>query len=337
MYHSLVQLLSAAKLMARAQGATLRELEEKLGVSRRSVFRALQALDELGYPYWNDREHGNRYRLVQGTSAPSWWVPLPAVQFSFQDKVVLDYLFSTASRVPGLEQDLSELRHKLAVVGAATGYALEPKADGAGPRPGSPARLLDQRMPAKAMPAGIRDTIITMLKAMHDSVACVVSYDSREAGRTKKFRIHPLAVFEADGGVYGFVEVPRFGSIRMLALERVRTLTPLDEKFTMPAGFDAQALLDDPFGLVLGDGLSVRLRFIPTQAPYISERDWPEGYRLEPNQDGSLTMAFATRGLFALKRWILSQGSSVVVEEPAWLATEIANEARAVLEAYKNC
>ena len=47
MYHSLIQLLAAAKLIARSQGATMAELEEKLGLSRRSVFRALEAMDEL--------------------------------------------------------------------------------------------------------------------------------------------------------------------------------------------------------------------------------------------------------------------------------------------------
>lgn len=137
MYHSLIQLLAAAKLIARDQGATMAELEEKLGLSRRSIFRVLEAMDELGYPYWNDREHGNRYRLVDGGYKPSWWVPLPSVEFSLEDRVVLDYLFESASHTPGLAQELKELRRKLSLSGAAAGYAMEPKGSGAGTHQGT--------------------------------------------------------------------------------------------------------------------------------------------------------------------------------------------------------
>lgn len=37
---------------------------------------------------------------------------------------------------------------------------------------------------------------------------------------------------------------------------------------------------------------------------------------------------------FALKRWILGWGQSVIVEEPDWLAEEIVTEVGAVLTAY---
>jgi len=333
-YHSLIQLLAAAKLIAREQGATMAELEEKLGLSRRSIFRALEAMDELGYPYWNDREHGNRYRLVGGGYKPSWWVPLPSVQFSLEDRVVLDYLFESASRAPGLSQELKELRKKLSLCGAAAGSALEPKDGGAGPKSQQTPRLLDLRMPPKAMPEDARILIATILDAIHDSIACQVSYESRESGSVKTYRIHPLALFEADGGLYCFVEVARYGSIRMLALERIKELTKLDEHFTPPADFDAQRLLDDPFGIVQGESFPVRLHFDAEQSPYIKERTWPADYVLEPLIDGSLTMSFTTGGLFALKRWIQSWGSSVRVEEPDWLALQIVDDTKKVLGLY---
>ena len=45
-----VRLLKAIDLLASTNGATIKGLENKLGISRRSVFRLLQALEELGFP-----------------------------------------------------------------------------------------------------------------------------------------------------------------------------------------------------------------------------------------------------------------------------------------------
>jgi len=334
MYHSLIQLLSAAKLIARAQGATMAELEEKLGLSRRSVFRVLEAMDELGYPYWNDREHGNRYRLVDGGYKPGWWVPLPSVDFTLEDRVVLDYLFESASRAPGLTQEFKELRRKLSLCGAAAGLALEPKDSGAGPRLPAPPKLFDLRMPPKTMPEDARPLIATLVDAIKDSLVCQVSYESRESGSVKTYRINPLALFDAEGGLYCFVEVPRYGSIRMLALERIKELAKLDERFTPPSGFNAQRLLDDPFGIVQGESFSVSLRFDSNQSPYVKERSWPNDYSIEVLPDGGLSMRFQTRGLFALKRWIQSLGATVRVEEPEWLKDQIVAEAQQVLKTY---
>lgn len=121
---------------------------------------------------------------------------------------------------------------------------------------------------------------------------------------------------------------------RAAELERIKELTKLTETFVPPPDFNAQRLLDDPFGVVQGESFPVRLRFDAEQSPYIRERTWPADYVLESLADGCLTMSFTTGGLFALKRWIQSWGSSVRVEEPEWLVLQIVDNAKKVLELY---
>ena len=128
MYHSLIQILSAAKLISSPRGATIAELTDKLGVSRRSTYRVLEALDELGYPYYKDEEHENRYRLVEHDRPPTWWTPLPQASFNVEDRVLMEYLFERAGTIAGIAPAVRRLRDKLNVVGAATGYALSTQA-----------------------------------------------------------------------------------------------------------------------------------------------------------------------------------------------------------------
>ena len=336
MYHSLIQLLSAAKLIGRLSGATIDELEEKLGISRRSVYRVLEALDELQYPYYKDEEHGNRFHLVDGGRNPSWWVPLPSVSFDLEDRVLLDYLFESASKDPALVPAITKLREKLSFVGAATGYAFAAKSSGAGETKRTPA-LLTSWTVGKAGSPEVERYFGILLDATAERHTCEVSYESRESGDVKTYEIAPLALFEYEGGLYCYVEVPRYGSIRILALERIRELKPLDKSFVPPANFDAEKRLADPFGIVQEEEeFSVKLIFSEDQAPYVRDRAWPESYCFEDLPDGRLAMSFETGGLFGLKRWVLSWGADVEVMKPQSLKLEIAEESRKIVMKHNN-
>ncbi|MFH2115712.1 MAG: WYL domain-containing protein [Spirochaetota bacterium] len=145
---------------------------------------------------------------------------------------------------------------------------------------------------------------------------------------------HPLCMFEADGGLYLFVEIRRHGSIRILALERIRELKPLDDHFTWPEGFNLKPILEDPFGIIQQEPVPVVVRFDEDQAPYVRKRAWPTSYRFEDSSDGSLLMHLETGGIYGLKRWLLGWGSSAEVIEPAWLRDQMKEELVEALGKY---
>ena len=335
MYHSLIQLLAAARLLDRAQGATIAELAEQLGIDKRSVYRVLEALDELNYPYVKDNDfHEARYRLMDGQRASKWWMPLPSISFELEDRIILDWLFDSVTRSSALAEKVRVLRKKLAFVGAATGVAFEPKEGGAGSQ--KRARLLiETPVLAKSLPDGASAILETLLSATGRRLVCEVAYEARETGVVKTYDIHPLAVFENEGGIYAFVLIPYYGSIRILALERIRELKPKAETFIAPKGFDADARLADPFGIVQGDPVQVRLRFSEDQAPYVRDRAWPEAYRFEEDDEGRLIMTFETGGFFGLKRWVLSWGADAEVLEPVWLRAEMKTELERLISLYE--
>jgi len=332
-YHSLIQILAAARLLDRAQGATIGELAEQLGIDKRSVYRVLDALDELNYPYVKDDSREARYRLMDGQRASKWWMPLPSVAFELEDRIILDWLFDSVTRSSALAEKVRVLRKKLAFVGAATGMALEPKEGGAGSQ--KHARLLvETPVLAKSLPDGANAILETLLSATARNRVCEVSYEARETGVVKTYDIHPLAVFENEGGIYTFVLIPRYCSIRILALERIRELVQKAETFVAPKGFDADARLADPFGIVQGESVKVRLRFSEDQAPYVRDRAWPESYHFEEDDKGRLLMSFETGGIFGLKRWILSWGADAEVLEPIWFREKVKTELTAMSAIY---
>lgn len=147
--------------------------------------------------------------------------------------------------------------------------------------------------------------------------------------------IETLKLIEHRGGLYAFVRASRFGSIRILAVERVQELFPLDEVFDYPDDFDPEALLESSFELTFDDPVTAKIWFSARQAPYVEERRWAAAQEIEHNEDGSIELTLTTSGVFDLKKWVLSFGSEAQVLEPADLASEISAEIEKMAENYK--
>jgi len=62
-----VKFITAVNLLSSHQGVTIKGLMKGLGISRRSVFRLMQVLEELGFPLIDDRRQARAektYRLL---------------------------------------------------------------------------------------------------------------------------------------------------------------------------------------------------------------------------------------------------------------------------------
>jgi len=87
-----VKFLKAVNLLAAPRGTTIKGLMEALYISRRSVFRLLEALEELGFPLIDDQPvpRGEKtYRLMQSyvLKLPNVAIPVPG--FSEQELALL--------------------------------------------------------------------------------------------------------------------------------------------------------------------------------------------------------------------------------------------------------
>lgn len=334
--HQLTQILVAARLISRSQGAGIVELANAMGVTGRTAYRRIRILHELNYPIYTEKKNGEyHYFLNNDLDRMRWWQPLPKATFSFEDTVLLEYLFGKASENPGLAESVKSLRRKLAPLIADGGYSVAEKESGAGVALKTVPVLLHDAPLGKKISAECLSFTHVILQSIKESAVCVVGYDASASGSVKTYPVHPLALFEHNGGIYAYAFQPYYGRVITLALERIRSIELTEESFEAPEGFDAEKLLADPFGIVLEEeSFTARIRFDEDQARYIAERQWPAGTEIKNEEDGSIILSVTTAGTFELTRWVLGYGASAEVLEPDWLRKSVADEARRMGELY---
>ncbi|MBW8004137.1 MAG: WYL domain-containing protein, partial [Planctomycetes bacterium] len=98
---------------------------------------------------------------------------------------------------------------------------------------------------------------------------CLIIYHAFSTDKTKTFYIHPLKLFEHDGGLYVFVRIVKHDSIRIVAIERIQKLTVLQEIFEYPSDFNPEKILDSAFTITFSDPITAKIWFSPDQAKYI--------------------------------------------------------------------
>jgi predicted DNA-binding transcriptional regulator YafY len=76
-FSNTIKFLKAVNLLASPNGATVGKLENGLGISRRSVFRLLRTLDELGFPLTDDKPQCKGEKTYRITS--SYVMKLPNI------------------------------------------------------------------------------------------------------------------------------------------------------------------------------------------------------------------------------------------------------------------
>lgn len=111
---------------------------------------------------------------------------------------------------------------------------------------------------------------------------------------------------------------------RMYALSRIRGMSKIRSDVAVPKAFDIASFLAKSQGVAASDeAWDVRLRFSRKVATYISERVWHPSQVLTQNKDGSVEVAFTTRGWKELVRWVLSWQPDVEVVAPVELRQRV--------------
>jgi len=187
--------------------------------------------------------------------------------------------------------------------------------------------------------SGHDETIEELSMAILARKTCRISYGafSSEKVTTSSYDINPLHFFERDGGLYVFVEVTFYKDIRLLAVERIKSIEMTETSFDWPKDFDAEALLSTAFGLYWDEPFTVKVRFPASQARYIKERKWAERQQIVELPDGSIILTMDTSGRYDVKRWVLSFGADAEVLEPVEMREEIRASIQQMTLTYNDC
>ncbi|GAB6089145.1 helix-turn-helix transcriptional regulator [Spirochaeta dissipatitropha] len=343
MYQNLIQIISAAKLMARPEGAEISELEEELGISRRSVYRLLNTLERLGYPYYNANEniaHKVRYKLISDEHSIRWSMPKPDARLTVEERILLQYLFTSSHAMPGMEALTASLQRKIAMWAADAGAILF-ESDSTDSEPGrtnADGQTHSKRLPLSLFPSSRKQRSETtnemgsiLISAIRNGRELMCSYQRAHASEARSYPIHPITLFESNGGSYVRVLFPKYGDFRTLAVERIQQL---EETGVVFQPYEGGELPDDPFALVVGEPTDIHLRISPQYAFFVRERVWPKSYRITELSDGGMEMQFRSIGPFQVRQWVLSQPNDIELLQPEHMRQEIADAHRAGAERH---
>ncbi len=325
----LLNLLNAIELLSRPQGATIEEIGENLGLHRRSVYRLLEAIQELGFPVYDAKGEAGaakQWKMLDDYVVRLPNITLPKVDLTPSEAMAIQFMAADnrLPRAPSLRRNLDHALAKLSLL-------LPPSVSDSLRRFSETSFVVSKLTKDYSRKEGVIDDLT---EAMLTSRMCEVDYHAYSTDQIKSYAVEPLSLCEHDGGLYLFVRISRYEEIRLLAVERILGLRILESSFVYPDDFDPQERLKNAFGVYFDDPVEITVRFSPEVAKYVVDRKWSEEQRVTRLDDGSVEMWMRTSGKTEVLRWVLGFGLNAEVLKPEKLRSEIKSVLKETLDLY---
>jgi predicted DNA-binding transcriptional regulator YafY len=199
---------------AARNGVPIAKVASAQGVHQRTTRRDIEALSKAGFPLYDDRVAG---RIVWKLSAKPFR-GLEETGLSVTELCALYFSRSILETLAG-----APFRHETERAFMKLERAL----------PVASRKFLD-RFPRilKAKVTGrkkqdekkVREFLARAVDASLRQRRVLMQYDSISSRRTKEYKVDPLRLSYADGGIYLIAWVEEYGQVRTFAVERIRTL-----------------------------------------------------------------------------------------------------------------
>lgn len=306
---SILRTLDAAKMT----GASVDDLAAQSGVHKRTIWRDMVALQEVGFAVTSEvRDDKRTYWMLVNQ-------PLKALHdsgLSITEVCSLYMSRALLAAMPGtpFADGLKDLFRKIdKALSPAVRAFLEQLPGVVKVKPGA------RKRPSK----NHGEIVARVIEACSRRRVAKMRYYSASNNREKDYEVHPYDIAYADGGLYLTAFVPEYRQVRTFAAERIRTFVEGERGFTA-----ADDLAAEPFAQSLGVNRGGRtervvVEFAPRVAPYIRERDWHASQQLRDLPGGGVSLTLKVCRDYALTTWVLGFGPHARVISPPALAEEI--------------
>ena len=303
-------------------GAAINALADDLDVTTRTIRRDLAALQEAGFPLYDEHDDDGRVRwrldgqVLKGLETGFTLAEMCALYLSRN-------LLESVAGTP-FQRDLTNAFGRLEkMLSPRMRQFLDRLPSVLAAKPGPRARGADSSP----------DTVARLLEATLHFRTASMRYHSVSSARVKDYLVHPYRLVFAQGGLYLLAYVPAYKDIRTFAVDRIKSVSLEKQTFT-----PRQQVGDDVFGNSLGVNTGptarVEIEFDPRVAPYVRARVWHASQELREAADGQLLLAMDVCHDWALRSWILSWGPFARVITPAALAHEVRSDLQAASDHY---
>ncbi|HKJ30146.1 MAG TPA: WYL domain-containing protein, partial [Desulfuromonadales bacterium] len=249
-YSQAARLHDVIRILEARYGATVDELAEECGVTRRTVYRDLDAIRDAGYPLISEPEADGQvlYSFMTG------FKKLPPITFSLEELMTLYLCRGQLGFLQGtpFQDDLDAIFGRIH-------SSLPPR---------SVAHL--ERIAEAAAPKfqGQRDYAVKkeLLKELRRALLYQYQIDlSYTPARrdTETYRFDPYTLLFYGGALYLGGYAHNRKALRLFLVDRIEKLTVLDDRFEIPEDFSAGDLTGSAFGLIDEEQFMVKVQFGP--------------------------------------------------------------------------
>lgn len=305
-------------LHAHPEGISAQEIADRIGASKRTVYRDLRAMnEEAGLPLWQD---AGKWGLEEGAF-------LPPLKLTLHEAMTL----FLAARVLAKASD----EHDTELIGAFVKLAQV--------LPPVLAEHIQATVDAVAQaPRNERFTRVfrTLTEAWADRRVVEIVYDPsaydakrpRRRTRVRPYVIEPSALTHA---LYLIGWDEEREARRTFKVERILEASLTPRRFdSEPGRSPAHDLLRAWDVISDEDPVEVVIRFEPSVARRADETRWHPSQETELLSDGSLRWTGRVAGLREIRIWILGWGADAEVLQPAELRREVGEELRRAATRY---
>jgi len=302
-YSQAARLHDVIRILEARYGVTVDELAEECGVTRRTVYRDLDAIRDAGYPLDSEQEVDGHtlYRFVTG------YKKSPPITFSLDELLTLYLCRGQLGFLKGtpFEDDLEAIFGRIRSSLPPRSVAhLERIAEAGAPKFQGVKDYSDK----KVMLAALRKALL--LQQRID-----VTYTPARRS-TETYQFDPYQLLFYDGSLYVGGYAHNRHANRLFLVDRIEEIKILEERFEVPEEFSMQDLTGSAFGLVDEKSQQVRVRFGPEVAHLIRERLWHPTQELAEEEGGSVVLSFTASGEKEILAWLYSYLPSVQVLAP---------------------
>ena len=314
------RLLTILKLIQTGR-ATPDSLARECGLSRRSIFRDIEAIRTAGIPLVFNEEQ-RRYYLAQNFFlksthfTPAEALALITLAFEIGDQSKFPFFAAARNASLKLVSVLpQELKEYVAKIGDTVQYLVEPR------------NRLDEH----------ENQFDLLLKASSRHLAVAVTYQSPAEPGEMRLTLQPYVVFFSRRSWYVVGYSSLHGETRTFNVGRIREIALTGESFAMHGNFHLDEYLGNAWHLIpeSGQDSHVILRFSPKVALNVSEVAWHKTQKIVPLDNGGIEFHVMVSGINEIAWWVLGYGKEVEVVSPLSLRRIIRQHVEALAEMYR--
>ena len=314
------RLLTILKLLQTGR-ATPDSLAQECGLSRRTIFRDIEAIRNAGIPLLFDEEQ-RRYYLVQDFFLKSThFTPAEAlalITLAFEIGDSSKFPFFAAARDASLKLVSvlpSELKEYVAAIGDSVQYLVEPR------------NQLDEH----------ESQFNLLLKGYTERIAVTITYQSPAEPDDMHLTLQPYVIFFSRRSWYVVGRSSLHQEVRTFNVGRIREIRLSNEEFVVPSQFKLDKYLGNAWHLIPESGPDSRviLRFSPRVAQNVSEVDWHKTQKIVPLENGGIEYHVTVSGVNEIAWWVLGYGKEVEVVSPPSLREIVRRHAEEMVQTYR--